>query len=69
MLLSNSWLKDHVQAAENYQILYAKFYVLLKNIQPTIVTKFVFTVVLSLALENFVCAKPIKKCVYILQSH
>ena len=57
-MLSNRWLKDHVQTAENYKIFYAKFHVLFKNIQRKLTTKFLSTLVLSLALEKFFCAKP-----------
>ena len=57
-MLSNRWLKDHVRIAENYQVLYAKFHVLFKNIQREIATKFLSTLVFSLALEKFVCASP-----------
>ena len=67
-MLSNRWLKNYVRTAENCQILYAKFYVLFKNIQRKIATKFLSTLVLSLALENFICAKPIQKYFNMLQS-
>ena len=67
-MLSNRWLKNYVRTAENCHILYAKFYVLFKNIQRKIATKFLSTLVLSLALENFICAKPIQKYFNMLQS-
>ena len=50
-----SMYKDHVQTAENFQILYANFHVLFKNIKRKIATKFLSSLVLSLALENFMC--------------
>ena len=68
-MLSNRWLKDHVQTAETCQILYAKFHVLFKNIQRKIATKFLSTLSLSLALENFIYAKPIQKYLNTLQSY
>ena len=67
-MLSNRWLKDHVRTAEHCQILYAKFHVLFKSIQRQIATKFLSTLVRSLALENLICAKSIQKCIYMLQS-
>ena len=60
-MLSNRWFKDHVRTAENYQILYANFHVLFKNIQWKIATKFLSALVLLLALEKFVSAKPNQK--------
>ena len=66
-LLSNRWFKDHVRTAENYQILYAKFHVLFKNIQQKLATKFLSILVLSLALEKFFCAKSNQKYLNILQ--
>ena len=66
-MLSNRWLKDHERIAENYQVLYAKFRVLFKNIQRKIATKFLSTLVLSLALEKFVCASPKQKYLNMLQ--
>ena len=57
-MLSNRWLKDHIQIAENYRMLYAKFHALFKNIQRKLTTKFLSTLVLSLALEKIFCAKP-----------
>ena len=66
-MLSNCWLKDHVQTAENYRILYAKFHVLFKNIQRKLATKFLSTLVLSLALEKFFGAKPNQKYLNMLQ--
>ena len=66
-MLSNCWLKDHVQTAENYRILYAKFHVLFKNIQRKLATKFLSTLVLSLALEKFFSAKPNQKYLIMLQ--
>ena len=68
-MLSNRWLKDHVQTAENCQILYAKFHVLFKNIQRKTATKFLSTLVISLALENFTWAEPNQKYVNMLQSY
>ena len=68
-MLSNQWLKDHIQTAENCQILYAKFNVLFKNIQPKITTKFISTLVQSTVLENFICAKPNQKYLNMLQSY
>ena len=62
-----SWLKDHIQTTENYQILYAKLHVLFKNIQQKITTKFLSTLVLSLALEKFIYAKPNQKYLNMLQ--
>ena len=61
-MLSKRWLKDHVRTAENCQILYAKFHVLFK-----IATKFLSTLVLSLALDNFICVKLNQKYVDMLQ--
>ena len=66
-MLSNRWLKDHVRTAENYQILYAMFHVLFKNIRRKIATKFLTTLVLSPALEKFVCAQPNQKYPNMLQ--
>ena len=66
---SNHWLKDHVQTSENCQILYAKFHVHFKNIQGKIATKSLSTLVLLVALENFICAKPIQKFFNKLQSY
>ena len=67
-MLSNRWLKYQERTAENCQILYAKFHVLFKNIQRKI-PNFVCTLVFSLvALENFICAEPIQKQVFILLS-
>ena len=60
-MLSNRWVKDHVQTADNCQILYAKFHVLFKNIQRNIAAKFLSTLVFSLALENFIRAMPNQK--------
>ena len=68
-MLYNCWLKDHVQTAENCQILYAKFCILFKNIPRKITTNFVSTLVLSLALERFIYDKAIQNHFYILQSH
>ena len=68
-MLSNHWLKDHIQTAENFQILNAKFHVLFKNIYGKIATKFLSTLVLSRALENFMCAKPTQKYFNFLQSN
>ena len=68
-MLSNRWLKDHVRTAENYQILYANFHVLFKNIQWKIATKFLSALVLLLALEKFVCAKPNQKYLNMLQCY
>ena len=66
-ILPNHWLKGHVQTADNCQILYTKFHILFKIIQRKIARKFVSTLVLSLALENFTCDKPIQKYVYMLK--
>ena len=68
-MLSNRRLKDHVRTAKNCQILYAKFHVLFKNIQRKIATKFLSTLLLSPALENCICAKPIQRYLNMLQSH
>ena len=68
-MLSNHWLKDHVQTPENCQISYTKFHILFKNIHQNIATKFLSTFVLSLALENFICAKPARKYLNLLQSY
>ena len=68
-MLSNRWLKDHIQIAENCQILYAKFHVLFKNIQRKIATKFISTLVISLTLEKSICAKPNQKYLNMLQSY
>ena len=49
-----------------------KFYArnfLFKNIQQKIITKFLSTFVLSLAIENFMCAKPIQKYLNMSQSY
>ena len=56
-MLCNRWLKDYLQTAENYQILYSKFHVLFKSNQRKIATNFLSTLVLWLALETFVCLK------------
>ena len=56
-MLSNRWLKDYVRTAENYQM----FHILFKNIRHKIVTKFLTPLVLSPALEKFVCIKPNQK--------
>ena len=53
-MLSNRWLKDHIQTAENCEILYVKFHVLFKNIQRKIPAKLISTLVLSLAPESFI---------------
>ena len=66
-MLSNRWLKDHVRTAENYQILYAMLHVRFKNIRRKIATKFLTTLVLSPALEKFVCTKPNQKYPNMLQ--
>ena len=68
-MLSNRWLQDCIyeQTAENCQVsnfMYTNFPVLFKKIQQKIPTKFVWTVVLLLALENFDCAYDVR----ILQS-
>ena len=68
-MLSNCWLKDHVQIAENCANLYANFHILFKNIQQKTARKFVSTLLLSLALENFICAKPIQKYVCMLKPY
>ena len=68
-MLSKCWLKDHIQTPEKCQILNAKFHVLFKNIQRKIATTFLSTLVLSPALENFICAKPIQKYLDMLQSY
>ena len=60
-MLLNCWLKDHEQTAENCQILYAKFHIPFKNLLQKIPRKFIFTFVISLALENFICVKPCSK--------
>ena len=63
-----SMYKDHVQTAENFQILYANFHVLFKNIKRKIATKFLSTLVLSLALENFY-PKSLSKNTFICYNH
>ena len=68
-MLSNRWLKDHVRIADNYQVLYAKFHVHFKNIQRKIATKFLSTLVLLLAMENFICSKLNQKYLNMLQSY
>ena len=68
-MLFNRWLKDHVQLTESCQIFSAKFHVLFKNIQRKIAPKFLSTLVLSLALEKFICAKPFQKYLNMLQSY
>ena len=55
------------ETAENYQILYAKFY--FKNIPRKIATKFLSILVLKLTPENFISAKPIQKYLNKLQSY
>ena len=52
-LLSNHWLNNYEQTAENCQILYTNFHILFKNILQKIPRKFVSTLVLSLALGKF----------------
>ena len=42
-MLSNRWLRDHIQIAENCQILYVKFSFLFKNTQRKIATKIIST--------------------------
>ena len=66
-MISNHWLKDHIQTAENCQILYVKFHVLFKNIQRKTLAKFISTLVLSLAPESFICIKPNQKYLNMLQ--
>ena len=68
-MLSDRWLKDHVRTAENYQMLYAKFHVLFKNNQQSIAPKLLSAVVLALALENFICTKPIQRFLNKLQTY
>ena len=63
----NRWLKDHVRTAENYPVLYAKFHLIFKNIQWKIATKFISTLLLWLALEKIVCAKPNQEYLSMLQ--
>ena len=67
-ILFNRWLKDREQAAENLQNSYAKFHILFKNIPRKIATKCFSTLVFSLAHENFIRGRSIKKYVYRLQS-
>ena len=59
-MLSNCWLK-------NCRELLNSICEIFKNIQLKIATKFVFTLVLSLALKNFICAKPDQKYLNMLQ--
>ena len=66
-MLSNRWLKDRIQIAENNRMLYVKFHVLFKNIQQKLATKFLSTLVLSPALEKIFCAKPNQKYLIMLQ--
>ena len=68
-MLSNRWLRDHRQTAENTQILYAKFYIQLTNIQRKIATTLSFHSCNFTCNEKSICAKPIRKYVYMLQSH
>ena len=67
-ILFNRWLKDREQAAENLQNSYAKFHILFKIILRKIATKCFSTLVFSLAHENFIRGRSIKKYVYRLQS-
>ena len=65
-LLSNRWFKDHARTAENYQILYAKFHVLFKNIQQKLATFFP-PLCFHLHWKKFFCAKPNQKYLNMLQ--
>ena len=53
--------KTMYELQRTVKFLYAKFHVLFKDIQRKIATKFISTLVLSLALENFICVKPNQK--------
>lgn len=66
-MLSNNWLKYQIQIAENFQILNAKFDVVFKNIYGKVATKFLSTLVLSRALENYIYAKSTQKYFNFLQ--
>ena len=46
-----------------------EFHVLFKNIQRKIATKVLSSLVLSTALENFICARSIQKYLNMLQSY
>ena len=66
-MLSNRWIKDHLPTTKNCQISFVKFHVTFNNIKRKIATKFLSTLRVSLALENFICAKPTQKYLNMLQ--
>ena len=68
-MLSNRWLRDHGETAENTQILYVKFYIHLTNIQRKITTTLLFHSCNFTCNEKSICTKPIRKYIYMLQSH
>ena len=65
-MLSNHWLRDHGQTAENTQILSTKFHIRFKNIQRKIAKKLLFHSCNFTCTEKSISAKRMRKYVYML---